>query len=148
MIGLSKLLQNDVWIFALKKTHRFEQFKYLYLRIMSISGHNNLTKLSEAHAINDTDYSTDISLQYWYSMNNINKASFFLYASCRIADKELVADSEKYESRCGCSCSFGCTFSRCALLQSGRRYVFPRRAKSNRYLTVFVPSAVGFLNKL
>ena len=76
-LGLSKLLQNDVWIFALKKTHRFEPFEYLYLHIMSITGGQTnttrhsflykyfwdrvpwfqfLTKLSESHAINDTDW--------------------------------------------------------------------------------------------
>ncbi len=34
------------------------------------------------------------------------------------------------------------------LLPSKRRYTFPRQAKSNRYLRSFVPSAIGFLNKL
>ena len=34
--GLSKLLQNDVWILALK--NRFEPFEYQYLHIMSITG--------------------------------------------------------------------------------------------------------------
>ena len=74
---LSKLIQNDIQIFTLKKKiHRFEPFEYLYLRIMSITGgqtntmrHNYLyryfqdtvprfqflTKLSEACAFSDTD---------------------------------------------------------------------------------------------
>ena len=67
-----------------------------------------LTKLSEAHAINNTD----------------RPHVFFVHASCCAADKELVVGGEKYESRNGClvgdpdimAYSFGCTFSRCALM--------------------------------
>ena len=77
VLMLSKLIQNDIQIFTLKKKkHRFEPFEYLYLRIMSITGgqtntmrHNYLyryfqdtvprfqflTKLSEACAFSDTD---------------------------------------------------------------------------------------------
>ena len=55
---------------------------------------------------------------------HMNEASFFVHTSCRAADKELVVGGEKCESRRGClvgvpdimACSFGCTFSRCALM--------------------------------
>ena len=39
-------------------------------------------------------------------------------------------------------------FTEFRLLPSGRRYAHNRKAKSNRYMRSFVPSAVGFLNKL
>ena len=91
-VGLSKLLQNDIWIFALKKkTHRFEPFEYLYLSIMSITGGQTI----------QGDITTCIGIfGLWYSLKpaastvlnglmslHMNEASFFEHASYRAADK-------------------------------------------------------------
>ena len=62
-----------------------------------------------------------------FMSSHMNEASIFVHTCCRAADKELVAGGEKYELRCGCfswssrpvqfmARSFGCTFSRCALM--------------------------------
>ena len=74
-----------------------------------------LTNLSEACAINNTDRP---------HVHAYKRSKSLGAASCRATDKELVAGGEKYEWRCDCSvavpdimaCSFGCTFSRCALM--------------------------------
>ena len=108
IVGLSKLFQNDIRIFALKKTHRFEPFEYLYLSIMSITGgqtnttrHNYLyrscrdtiprfqflSKLSEVRAINDTDRPRVESRR-----------------GCLVGVPDIMA------------CSFGRPFLRCALI--------------------------------
>ena len=78
-----------------------------------------LTELSKARVM----YGTDQPMS-----SHMNKASFFMQASCHAADKELVAGSEKCESRRGClvgvpdimACSCGCTFEMCPHVASGR----------------------------
>ena len=120
-------------ICSTKKTHRFEPFKYLYLRIMSITGgqtntmrHNYLYRY-----FRDTVPQFQNALKPVPSMILIGhvlayERSKFLHARLLLCCKELVTGEicGKYESRCGClvgvpdimACSFGCTFSRCALM--------------------------------